>query len=370
MNKIFSRILICVLALSLFLGGCADNSGVTEMTNVISDTSETSAPETTDTDAPTKPKTENEENINMWKYSQQNGITIRDIVIETGKGGEDIEIVQLTDMHLGYANATDLADPVIKATYDSRDWGKNGQFLGNAVKCLEWAKDADQIVITGDIYDYLTSEVITQVNKHIFNAYDNIMACLGNHEAAKKMGEESTGADWKATVLERMPTLAAGWVNDVYYSSKVLGNKVMLIQMDNGTTGSFWDVQIPLLKADLATARAEGYTVLLFFHIPLATYNIKYSNAQAIMAGKGAISAYNYATSGSCSILIGADKEIYDLITTNGDIIKGCFTGHHHSDFYTEIVATDPSGNKAYIPQYTIMSTAYTGGHALRITVK
>ncbi|MBR4013014.1 MAG: metallophosphoesterase [Clostridia bacterium] len=366
MNKIFSRILICVLALSLFLGGCADNSGVTELTDVISDTSETSAPETTDTDAPTKPKTENEENINMWKYSQQNGITIRDIVIETGKGGEDIEIVQLTDMHLSYVNENDLQDPGIKSLYDSRTWGRNGQFLSNAVKCLEWSKNADQIVITGDIYDYLTSEVITQVNKHIFNAYDNIMACLGNHEAIA----------WSGTFSERMDVLKNAWVNDVYYSSKVLGDKVMLIQMDNGTRsdngvlGDFWDQQVPLLTADLATARAEGYTVLLFFHIPLATYNIKYSNAQAIMAGKGAIAAYNYATSGSCSILIGADKEIYDLITTNGDIIKGCFTGHHHSDFYTEIVATDPSGNKAYIPQYTIMSTAYTGGHALRITVK
>jgi hypothetical protein len=363
MKKIFLRSIICLVALVLFLGGCVDNSEVIDLTE--GNTSETSVSDTTDTDAPTTEEKKSED-INMWTYSQQNGITIRDIVIETGKGGEDIEIVQLTDMHLSYVNENDLQDPGIKSLYDSRTWGRNGQFLGNAVKCLEWSKNADQIVITGDIYDYLTSEVITQVNKHIFSAYDNVMACLGNHEAIA----------WTGTFSERMDVLKDAWVNDVYYSSKVLGDKVMLIQMDNGTRsengvfGDFWDSQVPLLTADLATARAEGYTVLLFFHIPLATYNIKYRNAQAIMAGKGAITAYNYATGGSCSTLIGADKEIYDLITTNGDIIKGCFNGHHHSDFYTEIVATDPSGNKANIPQYTIMSTAYTGGHALRITVK
>jgi len=368
MKKIFSKSIILLLSLALFLGGCADSSGVTELTDGIPDTSEVFDSQTTGTDAVTSDtdKEEQDEDINMWTYSQQDGITVRDIVIETGKGGEDIKIIQLTDMHLSYVNDTDLLDPGIKSIYDSRNWGKNGQFLNNALKCLDWSKTADQTVITGDIYDYLTSEAIAQVNKYIFSAYDNIMACLGNHEAI----------GWSGTLEERMNILEDAWINDVYYSSKVLGNKVMLIQMDNGTrtengeVSYFWDSQVPLLTSDLETARANGYTVLLFFHIPLATYNSKYSNAKAVMAGQGAISYYNYATSGACSALLGADKEIYDLITTNGDIIKGCFTGHHHSDFYTEIVATDPSGNKAYIPQYTIMSTAYTGGHALRITVK
>ena len=66
----------------------------------------------------------------------------------------------------------------------------------------------------------------------------------------------------------------------------------------------------------------------------------------------------------------GASGEIYDLIVNNGDIIKGCFAGHLHSDFYTEIDAVAADGTYTAIPQYVLKGTIYDEGNALRITVK
>ena len=212
-NKLL-KIIICILTLTLLLSGCTGEGDVTDTQQGIVDLGSDAVTEEitdaiSDTQAPEKTY------VNMWKYSQERGITVRDIVIETGKGGEDIEIIQLTDMHIAYANETDLQDSQISKTYNSRTWGRNGQFLSNAVKYLEFGKNADQIVITGDIYDYLTSEVAAQVNKYIFSAYANVMACLGNHESVKEMGEEGSWS--KSTIEARLETLKQSWVNDIYY---------------------------------------------------------------------------------------------------------------------------------------------------------
>jgi len=67
---------------------------------------------------------------------------------------------------------------------------------------------------------------------------------------------------------------------------------------------------------------------------------------------------------------IGADKQIYDLICNNGDIIYGTFCGHVHGDFYTEIHAKTAAGEEIMIPQYMIQGTVYDRGHFLKITVE
>ena len=153
---------------------------------------------------------------NPWTVATESGIKVRDIEIETGKGGDDITIVQLTDLHVMWMNTTDYADDVLSSTYADRTWAhvsnsNTNDHLDKSLKCLEHFKDSDQIVITG---------------------------------------------------------------------------------------------------------------------------------------------------------------EIYDLIVNNGDIIKGCFAGHLHSDFYTEIDAMAADGTYTAIPQYVLKGTIYDEGNALRITVK
>ena len=322
----------------------------------------------------------------MWTTGIENGIKVRDVVIETGKGGEDIEIVQLTDLHIVWMNETDNADSTLAQTYEQRKWAhvydeSRTDHLDLTRRCLEQFKGADKIVITGDIYDFLTGETAVQASEQIFSAYDNVIACLGNHEIARKMGDEHdySKEEWQTVAVERISSFDKCWNTrvaydgdqSIYYSSEVLGDKVMLIQMDNATTCAFWDCQIQPFKADLALAREKGYAVLLFYHIPIATGNPKYIYTETLDRGDVAHkNFYNSYSDTVSSHSTGASKEMYELIVGNGDIIKGAFCGHLHSDFYMEIDATTADGAHTVIPQYVLKGTIYDKGNALRITVK
>ena len=79
---------------------------------------------------------------------------------------------------------------------------------------------------------------------------------------------------------------------------------------------------------------------------------------------------FNFFTYGVGYSSTGPDKKIYELIVNNGDIIKGAFCGHLHSDFYTEIAAKTPDGGRTVIPQYVLCGEPYNEGHALKIIVK
>ena len=324
---------------------------------------------------------------NRWSdNTTENGISVREIIIDTGKGGEDIEIVHISDLHLAWLNDIDIADKTIyydktlKETYEKRsmDFSKNSE---NAKKALNTFSNADQIVITGDIYDFLTNETVAQSFNYIFDGRENIMACLGNHDVVKAIGEENTytAEEWQNIVDGRIGEIETtekdywteGGEGDIFYSKKVLGNKVMLIQLDNGTTGEFREAQVNLLSADLELARSEGYSVLLFYHIPIATGNPEYKDIAC--DDKGQLDTKNFYNSKADTIgsySSGASKDVYDLIVTHGDVIKGCFSGHVHSGFYTEIDAVDAEGMYTVIPQYVLNAMFYDGGYALRITVK
>ena len=223
---------------------------------------------------------------------------------------------------------------------------------------------ADQLVVTGDIMSYLSEGNLKLAKLYVFDAFDNVLATLGNHEAIQKMQgtvEESLSLE------ERMSILKDIWCNDISYVSKVLEDKVMLVLMDNSTVGrygSFTDSQVENLKKDLTLARANGYSVLLFYHIPLATENPadRQKCAEPYVEGDANTKVWDKAS-----------RDMYQLITQNGDVIKAAFCGHKHNDYTTEIIATDINGQKTVIPQYILIGNTYGGkdiaGNVLRITV-
>ena len=309
---------------------------------------------------------EEEEKMDPWHYRYEDGLMVREFVIDTGKGGDPIEIIQLTDIHINYCNEEDLKDPVLKSTYENRTWLKNFAVKKNLQRCLAYAEGADQLVITGDIYDYLSEGAIEMAQEYIFGPNPDVLACLGNHEPLKKMQgtvEETTAHE------ERMQILEQTWCHDVYYQSRVLGEKVMLIVMDNasgGGIGAFHDSQVPLLEADLALARENGYAVLLFFHIPISTGNP--NDREVYTSYRGDAQKRDFYDQCIRNSSEGASGEIYRMIVNNSDIIKGVFNGHHHSDFYTEIWGAGE--NAGVIPQYTICGVPYGNGHIMKITVK
>lgn len=293
----------------------------------------------------------------------------RDLTIKAGLGGEKVVISQLTDAHINYCNEEDLKDPVLASTYEHRTWKKDKASLENLQKTLkEAAKDSDLIVITGDLYDYCSQGAIETVQEHVFGKYDNMMACLGNHEIVRKMEGKVEDTMTEEQIRE---TLAENWCNDIYYASQIIKDKVIVIAIDNSSS-HFFAEQVPLLTADLQKARENGYVVLLFYHIPLLTGDADHNNMQC--DSKYGTGGWSFGTEVGHNMIgkysIGADKEIYDLITNNGDIIYGAFCGHVHGDYYTEIRAKTAAGEDVRIPQYAIQGVVYNQGHFLRIVIE
>ena len=305
---------------------------------------------------------------NPWKYSTDylNNVKVRTVNISTGWGGETVTIGQVTDLHINYCTQNDLNDPVLKSTYENRLWLKNGASLPNVERCLESLKKSDLVVVTGDLYDYYSEGVVQKSAEYVFDKYDNVVACIGNHEVAMQM--QGTVPETK-TLDQRRALVQDSWCGDIEYASYVVKNKVMVILLDD-SDGLFHAIQYNRLKADLTKARNNGYVVLIFYHIPMNTGNPAYAktnelsgaNEIAYLNGVSIFPGYEGSTSEG-------DRKVTELIRTNGDIIKGCFCGHNHGDYYSEILATTPSGQSTIIPQYLVDGGAYDSGHVLKIEI-
>ena len=365
-NKIF---LFLILALSLILGACTQSTPTPGSTSSQGTTTVTTSSSTTTTTGHSADFSPEEfewprNTTNHCTYSTSPyGPVVRTININTGRGGDPLTIVHMTDMHINYCTENDLLDPVLRSTYENRVWLKDGQSLLNVKRSLLEAEGADQIVITGDIYDYYSEGAVQKADEYIFNKYDNVLAAIGNHEPVRQM--QGTVTD-HLTYDELRGLVAQSWNNDISYESTVLGEKVMLIVLDNSF--GFRDEQVPRLTQDLETAREKGYAVLLFYHVPLCTGK---TEDVSLAAYWGPHQNWNFGTNkeyvGPDSR--GVDATIYSLIRRNGDIIRGAFCGHVHGDFYTEIPARTIDGEETKIPQYIVTPVAYDSGHVLRINI-
>ena len=309
---------------------------------------------------------------NRVKYTTLPSLVVmRSLTIKAGLGGEKVIISQLTDAHINYCNEEDLKDPVLASTYENRTWLKDKKSLPNLQNTLKAAaKDSDLMVITGDLYDYCSQGAIETVQEHVFGKYDNLIACLGNHELVRQM--EGKVEDTK-TEAEIRDILSEGWGNDISYVSQIVKDRVMVIALDNGSS-HFSAEQVPLLTADLQKARERGYVVLLFYHLPILTGDPDDNYKEFDSKYHAGDNHWSFGTEVGHNMVgkysIGPDKQIYDLICNNGDIIYGTFCGHVHADYYTEIHAKTASGEKIMIPQYVIQGVAYNNGHFLKITIE
>lgn len=321
-----------------------------------------------------------EENYGTYIYTLANSnLMVREHVIDSGLGGEDVTIVQVNDVHFNYLNEKDWAEanPTLMGTYEGRQWLKDAGCVPVARNVLAYAKQSDLLVAAGDILDYLSHGTVELTHKEIWRYFPTALIAKGNHEMPQSMqsavGETMSWADREAW-------LNSVWKHDIDYTSRVLKNKVMAIQLDNGLNG-FTSTQAIKLKADLEIARAKGYTVLLFMHIPLFTNNPTESNVVALRCddNSGPEDFYQNSTGHLCvrpsDLGTGnANDQVYSLITNNGDLIRGVYNGHMHCDFYSEIVAKTATGEDTVIPQYTATGSIYNyngvEGHVLKITVK
>ena len=316
-----------------------------------------------------------------WNLTYNDGISIRNLTINIGLEGEEVTVIHLADFHLGACTEEDFKNPTLASTYENRQ--KSYALDKRAVtteKVLDYVDTLyfDQIVLSGDTLDYLSQGGLDLMDKFFWNRYREddgsvkVMAALGNHEHCQQM----TGTVSETLSLEeRYAILEENWEHDIYYSSKVIKDKVMLIQMNDmngyGTGQFFWDGQAELLSADIERARENGYTILMFLHGALVTGNPE-DMVVNTLTNHSVHKTVNFYTASGGGVFpnTDVDKTIYDIITNNADVIAGIFCGHHHGDYYTEINAKTADGTEKPIPQYNIPESGWSGGCVLKITVK
>ena len=279
--------------------------------------------------------------VSTIRVDDATGITVREVAFDLGLD-EELEIVQVNDTHLTAANNSRRAN--FEAT-------------------LDFASDADYLVVNGDMIDSMSEDAYAYFTEAMAPYANKSLWVVGNHEWHPSDSPTEEDYAW----------IQQYWQNDVNYSSVILQNKVMLIQMDN-SQGKFLAGQAEKLQSDLTTARAQGYKVLLFVHEPLNTNNAANTRVQAMYCvnnSETASASWNFNTK---SMTVNSSNEhnvaVAQQITTNGDIIVGVFAAHLHADFYAEITATDAEGNPANIPMFVNSAARYAGGHALHITLK
>ena len=303
----------------------------------------------------------------IWNYSEtHDGVKTRTVNIKSKKSGRALRIAHLTDLHLNFCNQRDIEenDPVLMSKYENREWLKNGESVDNAKRTLEHARNADAIVITGDILDYLSYGAQELAIEHIFKPYPNLIATLGNHEMSRKVQGKLPET---MPLEEKESKLKAFWPNDLQYSSKIIDERVVLIQMDNASHRlGFSENQVKSLTKDIEKARKNDHIALLFFHIHISPEDEKYSITETDEIGDKSCAKVDLNRHGIRDAHGKASAKMIELIKSNADVIKGCFCGHMHSDFYCEISASDGQA----IPQYILIGASYDKGHLLNIIIE
>ena len=319
----------------------------------------------------------NSENPNWWIYSYENGPMVREVAIKSKKMGmKPLEIVQFTDPHFNYCNEKDFAEanPALMSTHQHRWWLANGASVDVTRRSFDYAAMSDQTIVTGDILDYLSYGAQELTQKHLFWKDSNLLAAIGGHETTREMQgvvEDTT------TEESRLEILKSFWCNDIFYESKILGDRVIAVVMDNGSHGTYTEDQFNRLKADLEYARQNDLIVLIFQHEPLCTANPAETDVPFVRPNDAGGSR-NFFKDYVGGVWVRErlkdewSMRTHDLIRQSADVIKGVFCGHRHSDFYTEILGMDQNGapNQTVIPQYILTATVYDDlGHMMKITI-
>lgn len=310
-------------------------------------------------------------------YVTENGVYVWDVIIDAGLGDE-IFIGHISDIHLNYCNEQDFreANPVLMSTYENRKWLANAASVPHLHNCLSVLDDADQLVFNGDTMDYLSHGTMVLMQREVWDKIPDVIATVGGHEISIKMQgkvAEQLSRD------ERIKIVSNFWKHDMFYVSKVVKEKVMIVGFFNDKGMCNW-TQVEKLKADIEKARRNGYVILVFAHEPIRTNNpdeAYFTEDMALLKGDTSSFPDNFRDGIICRMnALGADgcdessKEFYNLLVNNADVVKGFFAGHHHNNIYTEIHAKTPDGKNCIIPQYIHTASAYNKGSLMRILTK
>jgi len=289
--------------------------------------------------------------FNVYRLKDTNQI-IAEVNIESGLGGDTVELAQMTDLHLNYVIEEDYDDEEVMATFKVRKYVAGGAAAIAAENFFDAAQYADQTVLSGDILDYFTHGSVKLFKEYCLDRDRELMFCPGTHDFARFVQVKLTE---KLSVAERLRLLQDVCIRNIHYDSKVIKDKVIVVTLDNSY--HFYDDQAVLLKADIERARRENKVIIMFYHEPLSTLDEKQSNVEPLWElYQGARNFYS-GKNIRCSAedINDKDRGVFDLILNSSDVIKATFCGHYHSMFYSELLC--PDGNR--IPQYVAPGSNY-----------
>ncbi len=360
---------------------------------------------------------------------------LRSITIDTGMDVEDAELLFVTDTHITYSNEKDIAlgyqnalGYYMSRAYYGSSFNSRSTYAALSIHSANMASLFDKVVLGGDMADYVsygnyeaTKRIWT--DRNIMNGKSlkgSISMTPGNHEGSQSSATPAEKMD--GDILHNFQNnYMAGNSEidyDIVYKADGKTPNYMTVTIDNASTSAtYTEAQYEALSQYLACAKELNIPVILFQHIPMATWNeaddeywytapeylrfeagghqphpavykqwlkwkSEHPNATASEKAKYADTLYaagtndygedyprgwQFANVYDGSGFAGHSGEdattlkVRQLITSNSDTIKAIVTGHNHSDYETGVVATDAQGNKLRdkdgnyitIPQYT-----------------
>lgn len=234
-----------------------------------------------------------------------------------------IRILHLTDLHLSLSDDQDSEEQKEWAAKRREVFFKEAKApqrdpIGYFEEAMEYSKQFDYTVITGDILDGLGHANIETARRIL--GEKEYLYCLGNHEFCTT--KYDTKQEDRGSIREMLKTVFPG---NLVLESHLVGG-VNLVAADN--SGYSWtEKQFELLKKEVA----KGYPILLFTHSPLEDgirrLDPEYSRRMATIRKIILDNEGESAIETTCKVA---------EYIANEPLIKATFAGHFHGDFTEE----------------------------------
>lgn len=301
------------------------------------------------------------------------GVRVRYASFKGLKEGEPVNIMQVTDLHFNKLNDRDIQEnnPAIADTRKYRKGFRDESTVPAAQRSISLHTYFDAVAITGDNIDYLTWGSLDLIKQYVWDVIPKVLMPLGGHDTVRVM--QGYVAD-NTTLESRYDILQSAWKHDIHYSSMIIKDRVMMIQINNGQSKYYGD-QYEKLSADIKKAKDENLAVFIFQHEPISTRNTEEMRKMPVGSNdrNKVKNFYKDCIGGSKSGSDATTKKVYDLIVGSADVVKGVFCGHFHEDYYTEIKGYyEKNGEKieSIIPQVILSCNSNENGAIFAITVE
>ena len=223
-----------------------------------------------------------------------------------------VKILHLTDPHLSFAAADEPEEWQKKAAIRRNVFFNEAEYperdpVGYLEEAMEYSKNFDCTVITGDVIDLSFQECIRQAER-ILSGKD-FMFTPGNHELCRPKSPLNFG-----NRQEFLNDIRHIFRRNMYFESRIVSG-LNVITIDNSMI--LWtQEQFDFLKAEVE----KGLPILLFCHCPLT---------DVMLTLEGEERRNRYFGMGATQEMIDTTCHAMQMVA-NEPLIKASFSGHYH----------------------------------------